>query len=184
VVQRRCATLAGCTRCHSGKVLDNYGWSTTAGSDVVQWSDANASNQQFQLADSPDGYVRLINRHSGMAMEVNDGSTADGGRVVQYWDWGGNNQQWQLVRVGKPNPAHQPLQFAVRVPGRGPQRRQQQLQPAPVPDGPAHPNQLALLIRLCSPRTENNPMYARSEGWEQKQGGSDRSRRWVSWWPW
>ena len=61
---------------------------------------ATATNQQFRLADSTDGYVRLINRNSGKAVEVQGASTADGANVVQYADWSGNNQQWQLVQVG------------------------------------------------------------------------------------
>jgi hypothetical protein len=57
-------------------------------------------NQQFRLADSPDGYVRLINRNSGKAVEVPGFSSEDGTGIVQYSDWGGVNQQWKLVRVG------------------------------------------------------------------------------------
>ena len=56
--------------------------------DIVQWSDLNGANQQFQLAESSGGYVRLINRFSGMAVEVYGGSKDDGARVVQYADWG------------------------------------------------------------------------------------------------
>ncbi|MEU4746944.1 non-reducing end alpha-L-arabinofuranosidase family hydrolase, partial [Actinosynnema sp. NPDC023658] len=67
--------------------------------------DGNGTNQQFRLADSDGGYVRLINRNSNKAVEVQGASTADGGNVVQYSDWGGSNQQWQLVRVGGGNGA-------------------------------------------------------------------------------
>ena len=65
----------------------------------MQWTDNNGTNQQFRLADSDGGYVRLINRNSNKAMEVQGASTADGGNIVQYDDWNGTNQQWQLVRV-------------------------------------------------------------------------------------
>ena len=70
--------------------------------------DHNGTNQQFRLADSDSGYVRLINRNSNKAMEVQGASTADGGNIVQYDDWNGANQQWQLVRVGGGNRRHQP----------------------------------------------------------------------------
>ncbi|MBQ0982923.1 RICIN domain-containing protein, partial [Micromonospora sp. M61] len=70
------------------------------GAAIVQWSDGNGTNQQFRLAQSSDGYVRVINRNSGKAVEVQGASTADGGNIVQYADWGGSNQQWQLVRIG------------------------------------------------------------------------------------
>ena len=67
---------------------------------IVQWTDNNGTNQQWQLADDPDGYVQLISRNSGKALEVQGASTADGANIVQYADWNGTNQQWQLVRVG------------------------------------------------------------------------------------
>ncbi|WP_033439056.1 non-reducing end alpha-L-arabinofuranosidase family hydrolase, partial [Saccharothrix sp. NRRL B-16314] len=60
----------------------------------------NGTNQQFRLADSDNGHVRLINRNSNKAVEVQGAATNDGGNIVQYSDWGGANQQWQLVRVG------------------------------------------------------------------------------------
>jgi acetyl-CoA carboxylase carboxyltransferase component len=85
---------------HSGKVLDVYNWSTANGAGIVQWTDHNGANQQFQVATSAGGYVRLVNRNSGKVIEVQGAATNDGANVVQYTDWGGNNQQWQLVRVG------------------------------------------------------------------------------------
>ena len=90
----------------SGKVLDVSSRSTADGAAIVQWTDGNGTNQQLRLADSADGYVRLINRNSGKALEVQGASTADGGNIVQYADWGGTNQQWQLVRVGGTDPTH------------------------------------------------------------------------------
>ena len=85
-------------------MLDVYNFSTADGGAIVQWTDLNGTNQQFRLADSDGGYVRLINRNSNKALEVQGASTADGGNIVQYADWGGTNQQWQLVRVGGSNP--------------------------------------------------------------------------------
>ncbi|SCD36138.1 Ricin-type beta-trefoil lectin domain-like [Streptomyces sp. di188] len=81
-------------------MLDVYNWSTANGGSIVQWTDLNAANQQWQPADSSDGHVRLINRNSGKALEVQGASTADNANVVQYDDWGGTNQQWRLVNVG------------------------------------------------------------------------------------
>src|SRR5205814_5709798 len=81
------------------KVLDVDNWSTADGAKVQQWTDHNGTNQQFRLADSDSGYVRLIGLNSGKAVEVQNASTADGGNIVQYADWGGSNQQWQLVQV-------------------------------------------------------------------------------------
>jgi hypothetical protein len=75
-------------------------WSTADGAAIVQWTDGTGANQQFRLAASAGGFLRLINRHSGKALEVQGAATNDGANVVQYTDWGGNNQQWQLVRLG------------------------------------------------------------------------------------
>ena len=75
---------------------------------IVQWADGNGTNQQFRLADSDGGYVRLIARHSSKAVEVQGASTANGANVVQYFDWNGANQQWQLVRLGGTPPPPPP----------------------------------------------------------------------------
>ncbi|MFL6110727.1 MAG: non-reducing end alpha-L-arabinofuranosidase family hydrolase, partial [Catenulispora sp.] len=66
---------------------------------IHQWTDGNGANQQFRLADSDSGYVRLVNRNSGKVAEVAGLSTADGATIQQWSDWNGSNQQWQLVRV-------------------------------------------------------------------------------------
>ena len=85
---------------NSSKALDVYNLSTADGGRITQWTRNSGNNQQWRLADSDGGYVRLINRNSNKALEVQGASTADGANIVQYDDWGGNNQQWQLVRVG------------------------------------------------------------------------------------
>jgi GH43 family beta-xylosidase len=84
----------------SSKVVDVYQRSTADRAAIVQWPDNNGTNQQFRLADSAGGYVRLINRNSGKAVDVLDFSTADGAQVIQWPDTGGTNQQWQLVLAG------------------------------------------------------------------------------------
>src|SRR3990170_5001715 len=89
---------------NSGKALDVYNFSTADGGAIVQWADGNGQNQQFRLADSDGGYVRLIGRQSGKAVEIQGAATTDGANVVQYADWGGANQQWQLVRIGGTTP--------------------------------------------------------------------------------
>ncbi|CAM5302927.1 hypothetical protein SGLAM104S_05438 [Streptomyces glaucescens] len=66
---------------------------------IPAWADHNGANQQFRLADSDAGHVRLLNRTSGKAVEVQGASTADGANVVQYTDWGGANQQWQMIKL-------------------------------------------------------------------------------------
>ena len=67
---------------------------------MVQWADLNGINQQFRLADSADGYVRLINRNSNKVLEVQGASTADGANIVQYDDWNGT-QPAMATRPGR-----------------------------------------------------------------------------------
>jgi hypothetical protein len=81
-------------------VIDLYGFSTEIGARMVQWTDQNGWNQQFRLADSEDGYVRLINRHSNLTLDLWEWSTANGARMAQYQDTNAWNQQWQLIKVG------------------------------------------------------------------------------------
>ncbi|MEV8345169.1 non-reducing end alpha-L-arabinofuranosidase family hydrolase [Streptomyces niveus] len=99
---------------NSGKALDVYNMATDDGARITQWTDLNAANQQWRLADSSDGYVRLISRHSNKALEAQGASTADNANIVQYDDWGGTNQQWQLVKVGGDNPGACDLPSAYR----------------------------------------------------------------------
>ncbi|MEV0382741.1 non-reducing end alpha-L-arabinofuranosidase family hydrolase [Nonomuraea sp. NPDC050643] len=99
---------------NSGKALDVYNFSTANGGTIVQWTDGNGTNQQWRLADSPDGHIRLISRHSNKTLEVQGASTADNANIVQYDDWGGTNQQWQLIRVdggGNPGPCDLPSTY-------------------------------------------------------------------------
>jgi hypothetical protein len=67
---------------HSGKVLDDFQWSTAENAQIVQWTDLNGTNQQFRLVASDGGYFRLINRHSSKALSVQGASTADGANIV------------------------------------------------------------------------------------------------------
>ena len=89
---------------HSGKVLDDYQWSTAENAQIVQWADLNGTNQQFRLVSSDSGYVRLINRHSNKALSVQGASTANGTNIVQTTDTNSAYQQWQLVRLGGTTP--------------------------------------------------------------------------------
>ncbi|MEV6212988.1 family 43 glycosylhydrolase [Kitasatospora sp. NPDC051914] len=81
----------------SGKVLDDYDFSTADGSSVVQWSRSGADNQQWRFLDSGGGYYRLQNRHSGKVLDDYQRSTADGTPIVQWTDLNGTNQQFRLA---------------------------------------------------------------------------------------
>ncbi|MEV4414663.1 RICIN domain-containing protein [Catellatospora sp. NPDC049609] len=84
---------------HSGKVLELP--NANDGIQLVQNAAVSGNTRQhFGVSDSPDGYVRFVNRHSGKAIDLWGWSTADGAMLSQYQDLGGANQQWQLAKLG------------------------------------------------------------------------------------
>ena len=58
------------------------------------------TGQQFRLADSAGGHVRLINRNSGKAARRLDCSTADGAQVSQWTDLDGDQPAVAAGRLG------------------------------------------------------------------------------------
>jgi hypothetical protein len=82
---------------NSGKALDVNGASTADGANLIQWTRANTTNQQFQFVDAGGGYYKLRARHSGKVVEVGGLSTADGAAIQQWGDWNGSNQQFSLA---------------------------------------------------------------------------------------
>ncbi len=78
-------------------VLTDPSSSTTAGTDMIQYTAGTANNQQWQVVDIGYGYYELLTRTSGLALDINGASTANGALAIQ-WGWsGGTNQQWQIV---------------------------------------------------------------------------------------
>ncbi|NJQ03618.1 alpha-L-fucosidase [Streptomyces zingiberis] len=81
----------------NGLALDSGG-STTAGSDLKQWTWNGNHNLHWQAVDLGTGYHRLVNRGNGM---VADSYGAASGTTVRQASWsGGNNQQWQITDRG------------------------------------------------------------------------------------
>ncbi|WP_410643579.1 RICIN domain-containing protein [Amycolatopsis sp. lyj-346] len=56
-----------------------------------------ATNQQWYLRPTGDGYYTIAGYESGLVADVHGNSTADGAAVVQWTATGGTNQQWQLI---------------------------------------------------------------------------------------
>ncbi|UJW31131.1 RICIN domain-containing protein [Saccharothrix sp. AJ9571] len=81
---------------NSGKAVEVTGQSTADGAVVHQWSRHDGANQQWQFADSGDGYYRLKSKNSGKVLDIDNFSTADGGKVQQWTDLNGTNQQFRL----------------------------------------------------------------------------------------
>jgi type 1 glutamine amidotransferase len=85
----------------SGKCVDAKAAGTTNGTVIQQYA-CNATNaQQYQLATTSGGYVRINNKaNSAQVLDVTDVSTADNAKI-QTWAYGGGlNQQWQPVDEG------------------------------------------------------------------------------------
>lgn len=81
----------------SGKALDVPGSSTTAGTQLVQWTTNGGANQQWRLATAGAGINTLINANSGQLVDVQGSATADGTPIIQWSATGGTNQQWRIV---------------------------------------------------------------------------------------
>ncbi len=85
---------------NSGKVMDVNGASTSNGASVIQYTNHQGLNQQWQEVNVGGGYVELVNVNSGLALEVPNASTSQGTQLDQWSYHGGTNQQWQLVSAG------------------------------------------------------------------------------------
>lgn len=72
------------------------GFSTTAGTQLIQWSANGGTNQQWSV-NSSDGYATLVNRFSGMLADVTPPVHRGRAAVIQWSGNGGTNQQWLLV---------------------------------------------------------------------------------------
>jgi hypothetical protein len=83
---------------NSGKCVDARAAGTTSGTAIQQYACNGSTAQQYQLAPTSDGYVRINNRgNSAQALDVTNVSTADNA-PIQTWAYsGGTNQQWQPV---------------------------------------------------------------------------------------
>ncbi|MEV0895260.1 family 43 glycosylhydrolase [Actinoplanes sp. NPDC049802] len=84
---------------NSGKALDVYNLSTADGGRITQWTRGDGAWQQWQFADSGNGYYRLKSRHSGKVLDVTGSSTADGAGIVQWADANSTDQQFSVQDV-------------------------------------------------------------------------------------
>lgn len=82
----------------SGKALDN-GNTSTAGSQVVQWTVNGGTPQQWRVTGLEAGRFKLVCVRSGMALD-NGGSTTAGTTLVQQPDNGSNRQYWSITALG------------------------------------------------------------------------------------
>jgi arabinan endo-1,5-alpha-L-arabinosidase len=83
---------------NSLRSLDDYGNSTTAGTNIAQWGYWAGQGQQWRFASPAAGYYTVANQLSGMVLDVQNKSTAEDAQIIQWPSNGGTNQQWSLVR--------------------------------------------------------------------------------------
>jgi hypothetical protein len=85
---------------NSGKVMDVNGASTSNGGTIIQYTNHQGTNQQWQEITVGGGYVELVNVNSGLALDVPNASTSQGTQLDQWAYHAGTNQQWQIVSAG------------------------------------------------------------------------------------
>jgi hypothetical protein len=85
----------------TGKCMDVYGWSTSDGGRVVQWSCHGGDNQKWILAPSSgnSGTFDIVNKLSLKSLDVTGVGTANGTPMQQWGYTGGGNQRFRLLRV-------------------------------------------------------------------------------------
>lgn len=84
----------------SQKVLDITDNSTANGAKTQQWTNYNASNQQFKVEIQTDGYYKITAMHSGLVLDVPSSSLDNSVQLQQWTDNGTNAQRWQIIDVG------------------------------------------------------------------------------------
>ncbi|HET8844082.1 MAG TPA: RICIN domain-containing protein [Ktedonobacteraceae bacterium] len=82
---------------NSSLLLDVNSSSTSAGAQVIQWTNNNGANQQWTLVSAGNGFFTIVNKHSGLPLDVTGASTTAGANVIQGAKGGGTSQQWSLV---------------------------------------------------------------------------------------
>jgi hypothetical protein len=81
----------------SGKVLDDPGSSTDAGTLIQQYQLNGGLNQQWQPVHLADGNFEIVNASSGLVLDDPGGSTDNGTQIQQFPANGGLNQEWQFI---------------------------------------------------------------------------------------
>ncbi|WP_329561056.1 glycosyl hydrolase family 95 catalytic domain-containing protein [Kitasatospora sp. NBC_01266] len=85
---------------NSGKAVDDPAASSSAGTELIQYTRDGGRNQCWQFQPTGSGAHTLVNAASALAMDVNGGGTAPGTPVIQWTPTGATNQQWTLADAG------------------------------------------------------------------------------------
>lgn len=85
---------------HSGKCLEVYHSSTSAGAKVDQYTCNGTATQHWMYHDPHTGVgIAFLNMNSGMILEVAHSSTANGAAVDQYWINYSKTQDWDRPEI-------------------------------------------------------------------------------------
>ena len=69
----------------------------------MQFACHSGPNQQWVLADAPEGNLRLVARHSGRSLDVQGAVSTEGTGLIQ-WPWSGDPNQRFKLAVAKDAP--------------------------------------------------------------------------------
>ncbi|MCY9656816.1 RICIN domain-containing protein [Paenibacillus chondroitinus] len=89
----------------SGLALDVNGGSAAEGAPIVQGTDTETSaslpgkNQQWKMADTGNGYFKIVNVNSDKVLANTNGSASDGNPADQRTFNGSRNQLWQVQKI-------------------------------------------------------------------------------------
>ena len=70
--------------------LDDYGFGTTAGTEVDVWSCNNGTNQEWTIQSNG----MIVGKYSGLCVDLNGGSTSQGTDVVLESCGSDSSQSW------------------------------------------------------------------------------------------
>lgn len=87
---------------NSGMAVDDPGFSTSAGTQMEQYTVNNGSNQKWAVTNLGNNVVRLVNQTSGLSLTVRGGSTTNGAAVEQNVWTGATNQEWTIKSSATP----------------------------------------------------------------------------------
>jgi len=83
---------------YSGKAMDDPGSSTTAGTQMIQYTIDGGQNQNWIFTKNSDGSYTLQNGYSNLVLDDSGSSTANGNPIIQYTSTGNANQHWTVTQ--------------------------------------------------------------------------------------
>jgi hypothetical protein len=84
----------------SGLVLDDPAFSTTSGTQMIQYTANGGSNQKWQFTFQSSGYYTIRNVYSQLYLTDPGNSTAPGNKLEQMSATSNNSQLWSLSASG------------------------------------------------------------------------------------